>query len=310
MTQPTPLSAEKEALARRPWATAGKVFPLVFQAAGWTLIGIVGLIGFTVVLANLETMMTMLRSSKPSTVALFTGEGKSPAIDIFVAVVGILGIACLLSIRAGKSAGIELMARPARTAPAAAVSMAGWTALVATSMLLVATLSSWVSPLLSQGAQTTAGAQWRDLDLGIRAWYSVYAGVMEELAYVAIPFALAAFVLNRVTMGPRMRVALLCVTAAIAMAMRITIHAYQGPAYAYGAALWSLGNILVFLASRSVIPLILAHTFFDFVLAGGLWDSDWALPILALAATASVVALVRQHRGYRECPLAAIPARQ
>ena len=75
-----------------------------------------------------------------------------------------------------------------------------------------------------------------------------------------------------------------------------TLHAYQGPAYAYGAALWSLGNILVFLAARSVIPLILAHTFFDFVLAGGLWDSDSALSILALLATASGTVLVLQHR--------------
>ena len=93
-----------------------------------------------------------------------------------------------------------------------------------------------------------------------------------------------------------MRVVVLCGTVAIAMTLRFILHAYQGPAEAYGAALWSLGNILVFLAARSVIPLILAHTFFDFILAGGLWDSDWALPILALLAIASGVILARQRR--------------
>ena len=95
------------------------------------------------------------------------------------------------------------------------------------------------------------------------------------------------------TPEPRSRAAVLVIVAFLAIAFRVIIHAHQGPAHAYDAGLWALGNILVFLASRSVIPLILAHVFFDFAVAGGLLDLEPALALVAAIGAAAAIYFAR-----------------
>ncbi|MEN0083128.1 MAG: CPBP family intramembrane glutamic endopeptidase [Leifsonia sp.] len=147
------------------------------------------------------------------------------------------------------------------------------------------------------------------------------AGVVEEISYVAVPVGFALYLAARhlsrwaglrswSTWEPAARwglfIAVLCTVLA-----RVSIHAHQGPINAGMVAAWTLVNVLVFLESGSILPLILAHFFFDAIAIRsdltGIDSPAW----LGIAAGITVVRayLTWTHRQRRESPGAATLSR-
>ncbi|CAM5537156.1 hypothetical protein [Leifsonia shinshuensis] len=187
---------------------------------------------------------------------------------------GVAGLLLLLCARRGRSVGAVLLPRRAATAWGGVLRFALWASCCLVGMLAVSVIEGWLTDTIGTDVgRSTAGTAWLATSIGATTAAASQAGVVEEVSYVAIPVGLALFLAARhgsawdglrswSSWRPAARwglfVAVLCAVLA-----RVVIHAYQGPINAGMVAVWALVNVLVFLESGTVLPLILAHFFFD-----------------------------------------------
>ncbi|MBG0739013.1 hypothetical protein IV500_06200 [Paeniglutamicibacter antarcticus] len=149
----------------------------------------------------------------------------------------------------------------------------------------------WPSPGTSgvTGNVAQVWARQTVLDRFVRASYAAF---IEEFLLVAVPIGavIAGFSLTRQlrseqASGEAGRISAFApavIAAAVGFAYiypRSVLHSYQGANAVRSAALWTAINLTVYLVYRSVWPLILAHFFFDFFIAGEPWVS-WTSPII------------------------------
>lgn len=147
---------------------------------------------------------------------------------------------------------------------------------------------------------------------------SLAAGVTEEAVGIAFPLGLTIFVLACIRavrvrgLGPLNDLpqlqpnVLLVVVGVVYAALRIPGHLYQGELIATRCIVWGSLLLVIALVCKSVVPVILGHFLFDFVVAGNpLLPEDWTgyliitvlVPSLAFAATYIPITLWRPSRG-------------
>jgi len=144
-------------------------------------------------------------------------------------------------------------------------------------------------------------------------WFaSLSAGILEEFAYVVAPIAgwcaaIASIDIRRDRqhqhpVSPRVYRAGIVVLVAVGMLLRFNLHTYQG---LLPALLWAGVNIAVFLWSRSLLALVVAHTLFDALFASSIglglnyWGTPWVALGAAVAAAATAWALTMRGRKQR-----------
>lgn len=131
---------------------------------------------------------------------------------------------------------------------------------------------------------------------------SVIAGLVEELCALAVPIWIAERVISTCNASPRSRRIVLATLGVVLVAVRIAYHLYQGPP-AFGHLLWAVATVALYLRTRQLAPIIVAHIFTDLV---GFFstplslDSAWLWVAIQLAPTllagAGLLALDRRRR--------------
>jgi hypothetical protein len=161
------------------------------------------------------------------------------------------------------------------------------------------------------GAVSAAWRSQSGVDLFAR---SLTAGVTEEYLMLATPVGVAVLACAGISLLRTARAAeplgyLRVFGYALAAGLlfivpRSEIHAYQGRTSVLSAAVWTAVHLAVFLYYKSVWPLIIAHTSYDFFIAGGLLGAGaldtryitLEVVLLALAVLAGLLA----NRGRRK----------
>ncbi|KOU33639.1 hypothetical protein ADK54_41910 [Streptomyces sp. WM6378] len=124
---------------------------------------------------------------------------------------------------------------------------------------------------------------------------SVAAGFSEEIVVVVLPVCLA-YRLRRHVTNPRLRRAGLVVLVAGMLLARLSYHVMYG----FGAlplAVWALASILVYLRTRAVLPLMIAHAVYDMILAvirpvAGSYGRTSGIAVYALIVGVALVMLI------------------
>ncbi|MFI6055452.1 hypothetical protein ACIBCO_35870 [Streptomyces violascens] len=94
---------------------------------------------------------------------------------------------------------------------------------------------------------------------------SMSAGFSEEIIVVVLPVCLA-YRLRRHVTAPRLRRAGLVLLIVTMLLARLSYHVMYGLG-ALPLAVWALASILIYLRTRAVLPLMIAHAGYDMVLA-------------------------------------------
>lgn len=228
-------------------------------------------------------------------------------IDAFVIAIGVVLLPTLALIGGGPAIGRLRLARGSLRRWAEAVFLA---ALVAAGvMTFLGTQQAALATVLpTSWSSGTAGEAWRSAPAQVQWINAVTAGIPEEFAYVVAPIATWCAIValvdglrrrsGRPVLSHRVYVIGIVATAAICVLLRFNLHTYQGLLPALLAVVWSGVNVALFLKSRSLLALVLAHTFYNGAIAGtlALGDAPTA-PWLALTvAIAAAIALVVSGR--------------
>ncbi|PNE43431.1 hypothetical protein AOB60_00375 [Streptomyces noursei] len=126
---------------------------------------------------------------------------------------------------------------------------------------------------------------------------SLAAGVSEEIIVLVLP-ALVAWRLGRRLTGPRLRRVGLVVLVLAMAALRLSYH------LEYGVSVlpllpWAIISVLLYLRTRTVLPLMIAHASYDLVLAvinrlGSRYGLTTAAASFAVVAAAAFFTALRQ----------------
>jgi len=284
---------------------------------GYLLLAVVLLVGVLVVASSLALYVPgMLGRGAAATEGLTAASLEATVIEnLRFAAFGLVGLVLLLCARRGRSVGASVLPRRAANPWAAVVRFALWTSFCLVGMLAVSVIEGWLTDTIgTEAGRSNAGTAWLATSVGATTAAAAQAGVVEEVSYVAAPVGFAVFLAARhgytwdglrswSSWRPAARwglfVAVLCAVLA-----RVTIHAYQGPINAGMVAVWALANVLVFLESGTVLPLILAHFFFDAIaIRGDLTGIDvpaWLGIAASLAAFCALAIWAQRRRATTE----------
>jgi hypothetical protein len=108
----------------------------------------------------------------------------------------------------------------------------------------------------------TTAPPWSVNGLSVAAIRAVQAGIGEELCALAIPIWAAAVLCGAAKVSPRGRAIGMWVLGGFLVACRIGYHLWQGP-LAFTHLPWAIATVWFFLATRRVIPIIIAHIIND-----------------------------------------------
>lgn len=150
-----------------------------------------------------------------------------------------------------------------------------------------------------------AGWEWDGLNLATVLGLSVFAGLVEEVAFVALPTTAAAIVRGALPAQLRGRSVMTWMIAAgvAGLLCRSLLHVYQGWVQASAVLVWGALMLAVYLTWKSVYPLIAAHILYDFLIAGIAsrtpdWQSIHATVHLSGALSALVVLAIQRRSTY------------
>lgn len=157
----------------------------------------------------------------------------------------------------------------------------------------------------SDTASSAESAAWQNNPPATILAASIEAGVKEEVTYLLVPtlLTLAALVLvanvradsesvdgtiNRVIANPTTW--WICIaTSTLGLLARYAGHLYQGTTYAVAAAAWGAGLLALYAIFRSIWPIILGHTLYDFLIVGLLPQASSLTTTLVLVAIAAIL---------------------
>jgi membrane protease YdiL (CAAX protease family) len=272
----------------RSRATAVSFWRMGAGAIGLGLLIVVAMFGALTVGASVPGLAHLLQTGQADR---STPPLSSTGIRLLasIALLGAAGLAMLTMSGWGPAASLPVPHERRRPLPYAAALLSGIvlaTAAISACGVASMYLIDWTTP---QSQQTTAGEQFQALDVGHLAITSIYAGVLEEISFIALPFttlfaALAARDRSK-PVSPRLVATAVLTVAVVCILIRGILHTYQGPIPAISALFWSAGNVAIYLRTRSVLALIIAHTLYDFIAAGlGQW-----LWLLLASLTGTVV---------------------
>lgn len=180
-------------------------------------------------------------------------------------------------------------------------------------LVLIAQTGVWflfsaLGPERPSSALSTAAA-FRGLSLDVLAASSTYAAFWEETLNIVVPAGMMYVVLWAVNrrrdaaghgaFSPGLTWALCVAATSVGLVSRYCAHLYQGPSPAVAAVVWGACMIAIFAIFRSVVPLIVGHFLYDFVVAGVLPSTVPAFAIaggVVVAVGAASIAVSRRPR--------------
>lgn len=169
-----------------------------------------------------------------------------------------------------------------------------WTVFIACALLSFGTLLfsttafyTLVSGWLGGRQESDIADAWESQSTSMRLLQSVDAGLFEEIMFLAVPAGLVLLVSgfrstpNMADIGKNLpKGSTLWNGTGVAAAfiiVRFAMHTYQGWASALTVLLWTAVHLAIFRYSWTVLPLVLSHALFDFVVAGhAFWPADEA----------------------------------
>lgn len=259
---------------------------------------------FLLALASLVLGHTIFASlGQSAAVTMPTGDALAPTLTADAVMSGVLGAALVLMALSSRPdlLGAQLpddATRRGRFATLAAISSA--LVLVLLIVGMTGAIAGAVAAGDRAGAQPSAADWFASFTLGQVALSSLYAALAEELVLVAAPVLVAGTLhalAPRTWRGPRL--AWLVVGGFVGLALRATMHAYQGGASVVAALVWGAAMLAAFLVWRSVYPLVLAHFAYDFAVAGLAPRLPDAWPVHVAVVVAGVVGAVYLLRAAR-----------
>lgn len=154
-------------------------------------------------------------------------------------------------------------------------------------------------------ASSAESAAWQSNPPATILAASIEAGATEEVTYLLVPtiLTLAALVLvanvradsesldgtiNRVIANPTTWWICIAIST-FGLLARYAGHLYQGTTYAIAAAAWGAGLLALYAIFRSIWPIILGHTLYDFLIVGILPQTSSITTTLVLAALAAIL---------------------
>lgn len=202
---------------------------------------------------------------------------KVASVEFSAALAGFILLLLVAAYLAGLRRPFGLIAPRERSGTAGLIVFVRATALVLLACIVPSAAASWGAGIL--GWSSTSGGWWGTIPAGQRLITSVSAGITEETTNIAAPcgVVLVTFwfiVSTSHAMGWSARKPLiagrwLAVAACLITALsRVPAHAYQGPVDAWEKLVWGLLMLALFWWYRSVLPLMVGHAIYDFVIAG------------------------------------------
>ena len=186
-------------------------------------------------------------------------------------------------------------------APIPVVRTIAATALVVAIQTGVGLIAAWTAD------DSSVAETYSDFTTASKAVTAISAAITEETLNIVTPVAVALAVLvatrrvrvhrkesvtasvAHVTTAPRTWP--ICIAAcAVGLITRIADHLYQGPERAAAAAIWGAGLLAVYAVYRSIVPLMIGHFVYDFVVAGVLPIRSWAAAAVYLGGACVIAA--------------------